>query len=92
MNRSLAHSALAAAVRSTGATDVGLDSVRGGLPVCDHTVETVLGQETVAVSHGVRDWSAYAGSAIFAAQWLHQLPMKARRPRPMSGASRRRRA
>ena len=64
--------ALAAAVRSTGAADVGLDSVRGGLPVCDHTVETVIGQETVAVSHGVQDWAAYAASAVGAARWLQQ--------------------
>jgi 4-hydroxy-tetrahydrodipicolinate reductase len=72
---------LAAALRSTGATDVGLDSVRGGLPVCDHTVETVIGQETVAVSHGVRDWSAYAASAVRAAHWLQQRS----RPEPSPG-------
>ena len=60
-------------MRSEGATDVGVDSVRGGLPVCDHTVETVIGQETVAVFHSVRDWSAYATSAVHAAQWLYQV-------------------
>jgi 4-hydroxy-tetrahydrodipicolinate reductase len=65
--------ALAQAVRSEGATDVGVDSVRGGLPVCDHTVETVIGQETVAVFHSVRDWSTYATSAVHAAQWLYQV-------------------
>jgi len=64
--------ALVAALQSSGATDVGLDSVRGGLPVCDHTVETVIGQETVAVSHGVRDWAAYAASAVGAARWLQR--------------------
>jgi len=77
--------ALAAAVRSTGAADVGLDSVRGGLPVCDHTVETVIGQETVAVSHGVREWSAYAGSAVRAAQWLHEGSMRAKSSGPHTG-------
>ncbi len=67
--------ALAQAVRSTtGVTDVGVDSVRGGLPVCDHTVETVIGDETVAVFHSVRDWSSYATSAVHAAQWLYQVP------------------
>jgi 4-hydroxy-tetrahydrodipicolinate reductase len=66
--------ALAQAVRSEGATDVGVDSVRSGLPVCDHTVETVIGQEKVAVFHSVRDWSAYATSAVHAAQWLYQVP------------------
>jgi 4-hydroxy-tetrahydrodipicolinate reductase len=66
--------ALAQAVRSiTGAIYVGVDSVRGGLPVCDHTVETVIGEETVAVLHSVRDWSAYATSAAHAAQWLYQV-------------------
>jgi 4-hydroxy-tetrahydrodipicolinate reductase len=65
--------ALIQAVRLSGATDVGLDSVRGGLPVCEHTVESVLGQESVAVSHSVRDVAAYAGSAVLAAQWLHLL-------------------
>lgn len=66
--------ALAWAARSAGATDVGLDSVRAGLPVCDHTVETVIGEETLAVSHTVRDWSSYAATAVHAAQWLSHVP------------------
>jgi len=77
--------ALVAALQSSGATDVGLDSVRGGLPVCDHTVETVIGQETVAVSHSVREWSAYAGSAVRAAQWLHEGSMRAKSSGPRTG-------
>ena len=45
-------------------------SVRGGLPVSDHTVVLAAGGETVAVTHAVADLSAAAAGAVRAADWI----------------------
>jgi 4-hydroxy-tetrahydrodipicolinate reductase len=71
-------SATALALRAVlgGAADAGIDSVRAGMPVCEHDVRLAFGEEELVVRHAVRDWAAYARNAVNAALWL------ARRTRP----------
>jgi 4-hydroxy-tetrahydrodipicolinate reductase len=54
----------------SGAIEVGVDSVRAGMPVCEHDVRLSLGDEEVVVQHAVRDWAAYSTVAVRAALWL----------------------
>lgn len=64
---------LAAAVGAVSGGTVDVDSVRSGLAVCDHSVEAVLDQETLTLSHHVGDRSVYADTAVRAAVWLHRI-------------------
>ena len=69
-------SATAQALRdrvSAGAADappVTIDSVRAGMPVCEHELRLALPDEEIVVAHAVRDWAAYAAMAVRAALWL----------------------
>ncbi|WP_334435577.1 dihydrodipicolinate reductase C-terminal domain-containing protein [Micromonospora sp. CPCC 206060] len=70
--------ALALADRATGgadgALDVRIESIRAGMPVCEHDVRLALGDEELVVRHAVRDWAAYAPVAVRAALWLTDRP------------------
>ncbi len=45
-------------------------SIRGGLPVSDHTVVVTLPHETLAIRHSVPDRAAAARGALLAARWM----------------------
>lgn len=53
-----------------GTLDVRVESIRAGIPVCEHDVRLALGDEELVVRHAVRDWAAYAPVAVRAALWL----------------------
>jgi 4-hydroxy-tetrahydrodipicolinate reductase len=53
-----------------GAPEVTVDSIRAGVPVCEHDVRIALGDEELVLRHAVRDWSAYSAMAVRAASWL----------------------
>ena len=53
-----------------GAPEVTVDSIRAGVPVCEHDVRIALGDEELVLHHAVRDWSAYSAMAVRAASWL----------------------
>ena len=56
------------------APEVGIDSIRAGVPVCEHDVRIALGDEELILRHAVRDWAAYSAMAVRAAVWLHERP------------------
>jgi 4-hydroxy-tetrahydrodipicolinate reductase len=53
-----------------GAPQVSVDSIRAGVPVCEHDVRIALGDEELVLTHAVRDWAAYSAMAVRAASWL----------------------
>lgn len=53
-----------------GAPQVSVDSIRAGVPVCEHDVRVTLGDEELVLTHAVRDWAAYSVMAVRAASWL----------------------
>lgn len=53
---------------------IGIQSVRGGNIVGDHTVAFISDTETVALTHHAADRELFASGALRAATWLHGKP------------------
>lgn len=63
--------ALAAVWRGAAFKEVNdIASIRGGLPVSDHTVVVTLPHETLSIRHSVPDRAAAARGALLAARWM----------------------
>jgi 4-hydroxy-tetrahydrodipicolinate reductase len=58
----------------TGTAVSDLASYRSGMRVSEHTVDVMLGEETISVRHHVQDLQAAAAGALLAVRWAHAAP------------------